>query len=540
MAKKSLKDADLDSIINAGSFNTKEPTALADADPIAPTAIKINLDEIEPFDKNPRRAANKSREAIKDTIIQQGIDALSFPVTRRPGQSHYIPNSGGNTRLDIMNELYKQTQDEKYYWINTTFIPYVDETTLLINHLGENDNRDSNIFIDNALGIRETYEQYLKDHPDVDEISQRDFINFLKEAGLGCTREALRAQNYAIDELYAYIPQALDSGTGRPRVVSLKKIETIFGNYWQAQSLPNDEFKAHWRTVLSQNDSWDSFCVNQIESDILDIVAERVITQHIDFPGLLTREAIQGEAEKLHSRPDAQIATLSEEPNYGWPTDDEDSIDSNSDHSNAAPSYTNLAGPTLSDLVDKEQVEPSKADEQDDAKMPGIRPHQQSSNDLASFRNKCYALSLDIATETSLSAFIKPLDSGFGFYIDVPGEYLADEMASYWWWKLFLIAAIHTFDNFEKLPESSQFRNIVTITRSQNPAIDNEDVLKDVFTQIRSSIGEFICSYENMLQMPYIFESEFISTSLFDKYLSLLATRRTISEKFSMGELWDI
>jgi len=36
-------------------------------------------------------------------------------LTRRPGDEKYMLASGGNTRLAILNELWQETQDERYH-----------------------------------------------------------------------------------------------------------------------------------------------------------------------------------------------------------------------------------------------------------------------------------------------------------------------------------------------------------------------------------------------------------------------------------------
>ncbi|WP_370516873.1 hypothetical protein [Pseudocitrobacter sp. 73] len=63
---------------------------------------------------NPRVTRNPGYDVLKASILARGLD--NPPVlTRRPGDEKYMLASGGNTRLAILNELWQETQDERYH-----------------------------------------------------------------------------------------------------------------------------------------------------------------------------------------------------------------------------------------------------------------------------------------------------------------------------------------------------------------------------------------------------------------------------------------
>nr|WP_318248443.1 hypothetical protein [Paraburkholderia sp. XV] len=68
-------------------------------DPIADTPMVMALDQLRPYELNPRY------DDLKTSIRERGLDALPA-FTRRPGVPHYIIRNGGNTRLAILNELW--------------------------------------------------------------------------------------------------------------------------------------------------------------------------------------------------------------------------------------------------------------------------------------------------------------------------------------------------------------------------------------------------------------------------------------------------
>ena len=80
------------------------PVSIA-SDPLVDTAMQVTLDQIRPYLLNPRRSTNPQYEAIKASIRQRGLDQPPS-ITRRPGEEHFIIRNGGNTRLEILNELW--------------------------------------------------------------------------------------------------------------------------------------------------------------------------------------------------------------------------------------------------------------------------------------------------------------------------------------------------------------------------------------------------------------------------------------------------
>ena len=64
----------------------------------------VSVDQIDSYDRNPRKAPNEKFEELKESI---GLNGLRQPlvITRRPGAARYMPKHGGNTRLVILKEL---------------------------------------------------------------------------------------------------------------------------------------------------------------------------------------------------------------------------------------------------------------------------------------------------------------------------------------------------------------------------------------------------------------------------------------------------
>src|SRR5690606_8944732 len=108
------------------------------ADPLSDTPIRVSLEQLRPYEHNPRILRNPLHDQLKASIRERGLDQPPT-VTRRPGETHYIIRNGGNTRLAILNELWTETADERFFYLDCLFKPWTDESSALLGHLAEND-----------------------------------------------------------------------------------------------------------------------------------------------------------------------------------------------------------------------------------------------------------------------------------------------------------------------------------------------------------------------------------------------------------------
>jgi len=140
----------------------------------------LALNQIKQYDGDPRIADNFMKDDIKASIYARGLDA-PLCVTRRPGESLYMPQAGGNTRLEILKELLQETGDERFRCIPVIIRPWVSETHTLTGHLAENALRGEMCFADVSAAVMS-----IKAHIEEDEgiLSWKAFEQRLKQLGL--------------------------------------------------------------------------------------------------------------------------------------------------------------------------------------------------------------------------------------------------------------------------------------------------------------------------------------------------------------------
>ena len=188
---------------------------MASTDPIQPTAMVVEVDEIDVYDHNPRQLANDRYEEIKASIRASGMEQ-TLTITRRPGAPRYMIAAGGNTRLQAVKALWRETGDERFRCIHCLFRPWQGDTDTLVAHLKENDVRGDLSFIDRARGLTEL--KALVEAEREQSMSQREFSTYLAEQGYGVSHTVLNSAAYAVRSLEASIPVALGAGMSRAQI----------------------------------------------------------------------------------------------------------------------------------------------------------------------------------------------------------------------------------------------------------------------------------------------------------------------------------
>ena len=108
---------------------------------------------VKTYDRNPRRTRNPKREEIKESIKAVGV-LNPLTITRRPGDTEYMVYGGGNTRLEICQELASEFPDNLLYTeLHVTYRAWRGESAVMAAHVAENESRADTTFWDkvNAL-----------------------------------------------------------------------------------------------------------------------------------------------------------------------------------------------------------------------------------------------------------------------------------------------------------------------------------------------------------------------------------------------------
>jgi len=439
---------------------------LPSANPITPTPMVLTLDQIKPYDRNPRRERNPCFDDIKESIRAQGGLNNPITVTCRPGETTYMVESGGNTRLQILNELYKELGDDTFYQIHVLYQPWKSETHVLTAHLIENEKRGDMLFIDKALAVRELKEMF--EETEQRSFSLRKLTEKLKETGFKVDSSVLSRMDYTVDILLPLIPEALRAGMGKPQIERIRKIEKAFQHYWsQLSNQDATVFEELFSDCLIEYNrpEWDSNALrNTLEERIAELLQVPVRTMRLDIDALL-----HGRTVEINPPP-------KEEPTQSDSTEPEKS-GNEFEHpdetvSESAATQTIVTAPIQESNDDEtaqdttvvtysaEESPDTDSNEWDEAEPPGI----------AQTRRSAYESAHELASHYQLEQCVLPsFDWGLGFLIDLPEQALTPEknqhldlMQRQWvWWMLFICSEETARpERIPNIPESMTVRRL--------------------------------------------------------------------------------
>lgn len=223
-------------------------------DPTIATEITVTLDELVPSEFNPRQSENPKYDDIKDSIKARGLDHR-FNVTRKSVDDPYQIADGGNTRLQALQELWKETGDERFFRHQVTFKPWVDDEESLAGHLVENDLRGDMKLIERALAAKRWIALIEESEG---KISMRKAADRMKAKGWGIDSSNLSVLLYAVDGLHEWVPDLLWAGAGVPTVKKIRSHEKAFKAYWDSLidngEEPSENWETLWQTTLKEFD----------------------------------------------------------------------------------------------------------------------------------------------------------------------------------------------------------------------------------------------------------------------------------------------
>ncbi|TAK82107.1 MAG: hypothetical protein EPO20_22635 [Betaproteobacteria bacterium] len=197
----------------------------AHADPRLECQVELAVDDIRPYENNPRRAGNARFAEIKESIRASGI-RNPLTVTRRPGESHFIVEAGGNTRLMAVQQLWAETRDPRFRKLLVLFRPWRSESHVLSSHLIENEQRGEMTFWDKATGVVALKSRLEAEMGNV--LSLRQLEGELTSLGLSVNTATLAHYLFATERLRTLGERCpdlsgLDVKTMQPRLNAMKR-----------------------------------------------------------------------------------------------------------------------------------------------------------------------------------------------------------------------------------------------------------------------------------------------------------------------------
>ena len=411
-------------------------------------ALLMPLSDLQPYEHNPRHGFNAEYQRIKSSIRSQGLDQ-PLVVTQRPGENHYVPLVGGNTRLKILQELYQETRDERFGTVNCVYRPWTEESQVLLAHLRENELRGSLIFIDKALAVLDLKDILESESPN-GRITLRGLAKIMTQRGLSISHAMISRMVYAVERLLPLIPEALNAGLGRPQVEKLHALENAFLELWYRHALGPESESAETFAALCQRYDSPDWNLELLRTALENEVAEATDT---------SLHSVRLQLDALLSGSGYTEVVLEPLPTA---------------HEPEATQPGGVKEPSNSTQPERGGDIPPKAA----APVSGTAPVPE--DPLASLRLTAYTLAAGLAEHYGLAVLIVPLpDQGLGFMLtDVPPPELRDTLdpalfgeVSCLWWQLAACAELTTAPANQVLPHLVVDSVLRTAVSQQDPGL---------------------------------------------------------------------
>jgi len=237
--------------LGAGASNPR-PVGERETDPIGEQMMKLDVRSIRLYEYNPRLMRNPLYDEIKESIRERGLENPLI-VTIRPGESHYIVARGGNTRLQILQELQSENPGGGFDQVLCLITPWVSETQTLTSHLIENEQRSPLTFIEKALAVEKL--QKLYEAEEGHALSQPELSKRLSRDGVGVSQPVISRIKDTLRFLLPAIPTVLHQGL---KAESVKKLVILHNdcerawNEFAHETKPQTDFDAFHLEILSK------------------------------------------------------------------------------------------------------------------------------------------------------------------------------------------------------------------------------------------------------------------------------------------------
>ena len=423
-----------------------------------PRLVCLELDQISLYDRNPRTTRNPEFERIKRSIVDHGLEQPLI-VTKRPGDQTYMVKAGGNTRLQILKDLYANSGDPSYAMVACIEVGWEDESDVLVGHLRENSLRGNLNFIDKSAAVC-AFAEMMADTNDGAIPTIRDLQLELLKQGYPISSTMLSYMRYAAEFLMAAIPVALSDGLGWHAVRRIRRLHRTGSQLWSRYSIGSDsEFDDTFAELCRRHDGPDW----QYEPLLRALATE--IAEAADVSVQTIRMAIDATLSNSPTVPQSCTGSVPNElMGHAEPPSQRTSmVAASQDKSGSRDS----APDTLTVVID---LDDDAAESQQSPRQHRNTAQQKVFTEL---RRRAYGLAHSLARRFGMGDLVEPLpDCGNGYLVvDIPEQSLLDNadarsraaLGTMWWQLLAFSETVCAPTSLieERLPSSSSLRRIL-------------------------------------------------------------------------------
>ncbi|WP_419715743.1 ParB family protein [Dickeya dianthicola] len=296
--------------------------------PVSEMPMLLTLDQLRPNPDNPRTSRNPRYDEIKASIRARGLDSLP-KVTRDPAAGEYIFSDGGNTRYQILCELWQETGDERFYRIHVVFKPWPGRLQCVIGHLAENEVRGDLTYIEKAFGIhnaRTIWETELGR-----SVTLRELSDLLNQEGYPVHYSTISRMEDTIRYLHPHLPNLLDAGFSRGQATSLLALRGNAEKTWQMFSSaenvsPQFSFHDAFARTCVNFDNIDTYSIEMFRDEFIGQLLQALPHPSLNYDRwLIELDPAEQQRRELFGEPPAFTPPLQPQVSQSQETEPPDS-----------------------------------------------------------------------------------------------------------------------------------------------------------------------------------------------------------------------
>lgn len=415
---KAPTSEDITRQLQQAHFPQKHDRDLAMA-PVGDTPMVVTLEQLRPYELNPRVVRNPLYDDIKASIRERGLDQPPA-ITRRPNEQHFIIRNGGNTRLSILGELWHETREERFFRIHCLFRPWQSETHALLGHLAESDLHGQLTFIERALAVAKLQDMF--QYADT-RLTQRELAARLSEGGYPISQSHISRMFDTLEHLLPAIPQVLYAGLGKSAIVRLISLRRRAESIWNRYFGGPEQFPLLWFEVLS---AYDGEKPELDSSELQDELIARMAVNLEQTPRLLALELHQEQrpslpvAESAHTLPPISTNELAKSSSSSVHPPEAPTAVSNPEPTQVGADLSAQQAARLPDIRQALGDKPSPEkllEEIEDVQTPIVTAPSGAApmDEISALRASCASLAADLAVYADAGDMVNALADDLGF-----------------------------------------------------------------------------------------------------------------------------
>ncbi len=190
---------------------------------------------------------------LRESIRHRGLVEPLVVGKKSPRNSRHLV-CGGNSRLEILESLHRETNDPKYLIIDCVERNPPSELKINLSHLIQNDGRRTKTFIERASALVHCVE-LIEVELGSEKLTQARAVEVLRKEGYPISASLYNQMIYAVDVLIPVLPRALGSGMGRPQVERIRSLFKIGNTIWKEFGEFGTSFEQVFAEVCAATDS---------------------------------------------------------------------------------------------------------------------------------------------------------------------------------------------------------------------------------------------------------------------------------------------